>query len=85
MAKIEIYSKHHCPYCVRAKALLDSKGAKYQEIEVDKDTEQFQIMLQRAPGRRTVPQIFINDKHIGGCDDLFACDQKGELDKLLAE
>jgi len=84
MAKIEIYTKQHCPYCVRVKALLDSKGAKYQEFEVDKNAEQFQIMLQRAPGRRTVPQIFINDKHIGGCDDLFACDQQGELDKLLA-
>jgi glutaredoxin 3 len=84
MAKIEIYSKDHCPYCVRAKALLESKGAKYEEFAVDKDAERFQEMLQRAPGRRTLPQIFINDQHIGGCDDLFACDKSGELDQLLA-
>lgn len=83
MAKIEIYSTQFCPYCVRAKDLLDQKGATYTEIKVDTDAAKFEEMLARSEGRRTVPQIFINDQGIGGFDDLWALEQAGELDTLL--
>ena len=82
MANIIVYSTAVCPYCDRAKALLDKKGASYQEIRVDEDTEARQEMMQKS-GRRTVPQIFINDESIGGFDDLHALDQAGKLDELL--
>lgn len=82
MAKVVIYSKDNCPYCVRAKQLLDAKKVKYQELHVDMDKNLLQEMLTRSQ-RRTVPQIFIDDHHIGGCDDLYALEQRGELDKLL--
>ncbi|OGT52082.1 MAG: glutaredoxin 3 [Gammaproteobacteria bacterium RIFCSPHIGHO2_12_FULL_41_15] len=82
MASIEIYSKAVCPFCDRAKALLKSKGAQFKEIKVDQDSEQLNIMIERS-GRRTVPQIFINDEHIGGFDDLWALHQAGELDAKL--
>ena len=82
MANILIYSKDNCPYCVYAKKLLDSKNAKYTEIRIDLDPDKAAEMIQRSQ-RRTVPQIFIDDKHIGGFDDLSALDGKGELDKLL--
>ena len=82
MATISVYSSANCPYCVQAKKLLESKGAAYTEIRVDLDSQQREHMMQRS-GRRTVPQIFINDQHIGGCDDLMALNAKGELDKLL--
>ena len=85
MSKIEIYSKDNCPYCDRAKQLLDHKLAKYTMIRVDKEKnpEIFEEMMKRAEGRRTFPQIFINNKPIGGFDDLWALEQAGKLDILL--
>jgi glutaredoxin 3 len=80
---IEIYTKTFCPYCWRAKHLLDSKGLEYTEISVDFGGEPRQQMLGRANGRSTVPQIFIGEQHIGGCDDLVALERSGELDSLV--
>jgi len=82
--RVEIYTKTFCPYCWRAKALLDAKGIRYSEISVDFGGEQKQVMVQRANGRTTVPQIFVGERHIGGCDDLMALDRDGRLDPLLA-
>lgn len=84
MAKIEIYTWDHCPYCRKAKALLDAKDVDYTEYKIDGDESARDKMQARANGRRSVPQIFIDDKHIGGCDDIHALEEKGELDKLLA-
>ena len=84
MPVIEIYTKTFCPYCWRAKLLLESKGVEYKEIGVDFGGEVKQIMIQRANGRTTVPQIFVGELHIGGCDDLVALDRDGKLDELLA-
>jgi glutaredoxin 3 len=83
MAKVIVYTKDNCPYCDWAKQLLDSKNIPYTQIAVDKDPAKLQEMMT-ASGRRTVPQIFINDKSIGGFDDLSALATSGELDKLLA-
>jgi glutaredoxin 3 len=83
MAPVTIYTTRYCPYCHAAKALLDRKGVTFQEIDVSGDWEGRQQMTQRANGRTTVPQIFIGDAHVGGCDDLYALDQAGELDPLL--
>ena len=83
MAKIEIYTKAFCGFCSRAKALLDRKGATFQEIDVKMDRAGFEAMVERANGGRTVPQIFIDGKHVGGSDDLAALEAKGELDALL--
>lgn len=82
MADITIYSTPICPYCVRAKNLLQQKGQTYTEIDVSDDTERAK-MIERAGGQRTVPQIFIGNRHIGGFDQLAALDRKGELDDLL--
>jgi len=82
MANIEIYTKATCPFCHRAKALLDQKGVNYQEIPIDGDADMREVMIKRS-GRTTVPQIFIDTQHIGGCDDLFALDGRGGLDPLL--
>ncbi len=84
MPKVEIYTKMTCPYCYRAKALLIRKGVEPDEIGVDFGGEKKQEMIQRAGGRMTVPQIFINGKHVGGCDDLFELENAGRLDELLA-
>ncbi|MDP5281102.1 glutaredoxin 3 [Sphingomonas sp. DG1-23] len=84
MAKIEIYTKAFCPYCYRAKALLDSKQVEYEEIDITMGGPRRPEMIQRAGGRSTVPQIFIDDRHIGGSDDLAALDRQGGLDPLLA-
>ena len=84
MPTVEIYVKSTCPYCWRAKHLLDSKGVKYQEISVDWGGPHRQTMIQRANGRTTVPQIFIDNRHIGGCDDLMALERTGRLDELIA-
>lgn len=84
MAEVVIYTKPGCPYCIRAKALLDRKGAAYQDIVASNDPEKKAEMVQRSNGKMTFPQIFINDQHIGGCDDIHALDAKGELDALLA-
>ncbi|MBA3940822.1 MAG: glutaredoxin 3 [Sphingopyxis sp.] len=84
MAVIEVYTKAFCPYCSRAKALLGDKGAAFQEIDVTMDRAGFDAMVERAHGRRTVPQIFIDGRHIGGSDDLAALEAGGKLDALLA-
>lgn len=82
MTKVEIYTTPTCPYCHAAKALLDDKGAAYDEITV-LDPERRAAMTQRAHGRRTVPQIFIGDVHVGGYDDLAALERQGKLGPLL--
>lgn len=84
MANVTLYSKKICPFCIRAKGLLKSKGANINEISIETDMEQREEMLKKSNGAMTVPQIFIGDYHVGGCDELFALDAKGELDKLLA-
>ena len=83
MSEVEIYTTPICPYCVRAKSLLTKKGVGYKEIDVAEDVALRDAMTKRAGGRRTVPQIFINGKHVGGSDDLYALERKGELDRLL--
>ena len=80
-----MYSTSWCPYCDRARNLLARKGVSVQEIKVDEDAAQRDVMLQRSGGRRTVPQIFVGDHHVGGFDDLAALDRAGELDKLLGK
>lgn len=84
MAKVEIYTKAFCPYCTRAKALLDSKGADFEEYDLTMGGPKRAEMIQRANGRTTVPQVFIDGEHIGGSDDLAALDRRGGLDPLLA-
>jgi len=84
MAKIEVYSSGHCPYCVMAKKLLDSKGVDYTEIRVDLDPSKREVMMKRSR-QRTVPQIFINNDAIGGYTDLLALNQSKQLDSLLAQ
>ncbi len=85
MAKVEIYTTQICPYCVRAKSLLKKKGVAFEEIDVSGDPELRQAMVERAGGRRTVPEIFINGRIIGGYDELKALDDAGQLDSLLAQ
>ena len=80
---IDIYIKPTCPYCISAKELLDSKGQSYQAYDISHQPRLKQEMVERANGRSTVPQIFIDDKHIGGCDDLYALENQGQLDRLL--
>jgi glutaredoxin 3 len=84
MARVEIYTKFLCPYCARAKRLLEEKGVQYEETEVSMGGEKKAEMVQRAGGRTTVPQIFIDGCHIGGSDDLAALEREGKLDPLLA-
>jgi glutaredoxin 3 len=84
VAQVEIYVKMGCPYCIRAVRLLDSKGVDYEVVNVDFGGEKKKQMVQRANGRTTVPQIFIDGSHVGGCDDLMALESRGELDRLLA-
>ena len=81
--QIDIYTKWGCGYCHRAKALLDGKGAAYEEIDVTMGGPRKAEMMARAPGARTVPQIFIGDVHVGGSDDLYALERAGKLDMLL--
>lgn len=81
---IIIYSKDNCPYCVRAKILLSRKGSNFTEIKIIND-QMREEMVKKSGGRMTVPQIFIGEKHIGGCDDLYEMDARGELDSLLAK
>lgn len=83
MAEVTIYTKAYCPYCVRAVGLLQEKQVSYQEIRIDLQPERRDEMINRANGRTTVPQIFIGEQHIGGCDDMFALDAQGKLDSLL--
>ncbi|MGD1920227.1 MAG: glutaredoxin 3 [Pleurocapsa sp.] len=82
-AKVEIYTWSRCPFCIRAKSLLDQKGVEYSEYCIDGDEEARAKMKARADGRSTLPQIFIDDRHIGGCDDIYELDGNGELEALL--
>ena len=84
MPTVEIYTRAFCGYCFRAKRLLDSKGIEYQEHEVYFGGPERQEMIQRSGGRTTVPQIFIDGRHIGDCDELMALERQGKLDELLA-
>ncbi|HQY42770.1 MAG TPA: glutaredoxin 3 [Paracoccaceae bacterium] len=84
MQRVEIYTTPICPYCAAAKRLLTKKGVSYEETDVSSDPALRQAMTERANGRRTVPQIFIGGKHVGGSDDLHALDHAGRLDALLA-
>ncbi|NJN57092.1 MAG: glutaredoxin 3 [Leptolyngbyaceae cyanobacterium SL_5_9] len=83
-ANVEIYTWSTCPFCIRAKALLNKKGVEFTEYSIDGDEDAREVMAERANGRRSLPQIFINDQHIGGCDDLYALNSRGKLDDLLA-
>lgn len=82
MKAITLYSNAWCPFCRRAKMLLDHKGAQYTEIDVEREAGTRQEMIERS-GRTAVPQIFVEDTHVGGCDDLYALEQQGKLDLLL--
>lgn len=84
MAQVTIYTKAYCPYCVRAKALLGQKGVQFDEIKIDEQPELRPAMIERANGRTTVPQIFIGDTHVGGCDDLFALENAATLNSMLS-
>jgi glutaredoxin 3 len=79
---VVVYLAGWCPYCQRARGLLSKKGVQVREIDVDDDPQLREEMIARS-GRRTVPQIFIGEQHVGGCDDLLALDERGELDRLL--
>ncbi|MBD2493872.1 glutaredoxin 3 [Nostoc sp. FACHB-280] len=83
-ANVEIYTWRTCPFCIRAKSLLTSKGVDFIEYSIDGDEDARDKMAQRANGKRSLPQIFINDRHVGGCDDIHALDRQGKLDELLA-
>jgi glutaredoxin 3 len=83
MARVEIYTKFLCPYCSRAKKLLDGKGVRYEEYEISMDPDKRQEMIRRADGRTTVPQIFIDESHVGGFDDLAELERAGRLDPML--
>ena len=82
-AKVEIYSSQFCGYCARAKALLSKKGVEFVDYDILADSSLRDEMVKRAGGRTSVPQIFIDDRHVGGCDDLHALDRSGGLDPLL--
>lgn len=84
MAEVTIYTTMLCPYCYRAKALLKRKGVRFTEIDVGMDPDKRREMTARAGGRQTVPQIFINGRHVGGSEELAALERTGELDRLLA-
>ena len=84
MAQVTIYTKPYCPYCIRAVSLLEKKGVEFTEIEAAFEPEKRQEMIQRSNGRATFPQIFIGERHIGGCDDMMALEFDGKLDALLA-
>jgi glutaredoxin 3 len=83
MARVEIYSTLFCPYCARAKSLLEKKGVDYVNIDVIEDTSKRDEMVERSGGRQTVPQIFIDGEHVGGCDELYALDRADKLDAKL--
>lgn len=82
-AKVEIYTWSRCPFCIRAKGLLDQKGVEYTEYCIDGDEDARDEMRSRANGKSSLPQIFIDDRHIGGCDDLYDLESKGKLEALL--
>jgi glutaredoxin 3 len=82
-AKVEIYTWRTCPFCIRAKGLLKQKGVNFTEYAIDGDEAARAQMAKRANGRRSLPQIFIDDRHVGGCDDIYELDARGKLDPLL--
>ena len=84
MAKVEIYTKTFCGFCVRARHLLEAKGVKFEEYVIDGGGPKREEMIQRANGRTTVPQIFIDGRHVGGCNDLYDLERDGKLNELLA-
>jgi len=84
MKKITIYTKIFCPYCTEAKSLLEKKGQKFDEIDISRNPDQRGIMIDRASGSHTVPQIFIDHHHVGGCVELYALERSGRLDGLLS-
>jgi glutaredoxin 3 len=83
MAEVQMYGTAFCPYCVRARMLLDRKGVAYEDIRIDKRPEYRYIMEEKAGGATSVPQIFIDGRHIGGCDEMHQLDREGRLDPLL--
>ena len=85
MKKVTIYTTERCPYCIRAKRLLDRKGIEYRELRVDRDPGLALEAEEKSGGRNTVPQIFIDDYHVGGCDELYALEGEKKLDPLLEE
>ena len=85
MSKVTIYTKPYCPYCVRALGLLEDKGVDFTEIEAGFDPDLRREMIQRSGGRATFPQIFIGERHIGGCDEMMALERSGQLDPLLRD
>ena len=84
MSAVTIYTRAFCPFCTRAVALLNEKGADFEEIDAGMDPDKKQEMIQRANGGRTFPQIFIGEEHVGGCDELMALERSGKLDAQLA-
>ncbi|MGQ4275366.1 glutaredoxin 3 [Terrihabitans sp. B22-R8] len=84
MPDVTIYTKPYCPYCEGARQLLNKKGVTFEEIDISKHPERRGEMIQRANGGSTVPQIFVGERHLGGCDDIYALDGRGELDSILA-
>ena len=85
MKKVVIYTKEICPYCVKAKKLLDKKFVSYEEIEITGQDDMRENLIALSGGRKTVPQIFIGNYHVGGCDDLYALENEGKLDELLSD
>ncbi len=83
MADVDIYTSKACPYCIKAKKLLDSKGVTYRELHTDERPELAEEAVQRSGGQKTVPQIFIGDYHVGGCDELYELERDGRLDPML--
>ena len=83
MCKVEIYTWQYCPFCIRAKSLLTKKNINFTEYKIDGDDEARELMSERANGRRSLPQIFINNEGIGGCDDLYTLENENKLDGLL--
>ncbi|MEM8813826.1 MAG: glutaredoxin 3 [Pseudomonadota bacterium] len=84
MTDVVVYTRQWCGFCTAAKSLLDKKGVQFEEIDATGNREKRQEMIQRAGGRSTFPQIFIGETHVGGCDDLFALDSTGELDRMVS-
>jgi len=83
MSKVEIYTWQYCPFCIRAKSLLKKKNVNFTEYKIDGDEDSRALMTERADGRRTLPQIFIDNEGIGGCDDLYTLENENKLDALL--
>ena len=83
MSKVEIYTWQYCPFCIRAKSLLKRKNINFTEYKIDGDEDARELMIERADGRRTLPQIFIDNEGIGGCDDLYTLENENKLDALL--